>query len=156
MQGLMMDMPLLISGLIQYAADYHRHINAAAHDKSPAAKKHQREQAAIYAKKISQVNACGPLLATAPSVSTPMIVHNRKNKMSNRAKCLRSFFFSASASVVVTSTRSPGAAIDAMAHLPCASAACPSAGSATQIIRMRMNLIVNRGSCGYNLSSTQT
>ena len=23
MQGLMMDMPLLISGLIQYAADYH-------------------------------------------------------------------------------------------------------------------------------------
>ena len=42
------------------------------------------------------MNAWGPLLATAPSVSSPTMVQIRKNKMSKRAKCFCSFFFSAS------------------------------------------------------------
>jgi hypothetical protein len=38
------------------------------------------------ASKISQVNACGPLLATAPSVSTPTSVQIRRNTPLSEAK----------------------------------------------------------------------
>ena len=40
----------------RYAADYHRHIAAAKHDKSKSAKAYQMAQAAMYAKKISQID----------------------------------------------------------------------------------------------------
>ncbi len=48
-----------------------------------------------------QVNACAPLADTAPTVSSEMRVQSRKKKMSNRLKCLRSFFFSSRAAAVV-------------------------------------------------------
>ena len=54
----------------------------------------------------SQVNACAPLLATAPSVSSPTSVQIRKKNMSKRPKCFWSFAFSSSAAAVVCSTNS--------------------------------------------------
>ena len=53
------------------------------------------------ARKISQVNPCAPLEATAPSVSSPTSVQSRKNSMSKRPKCFCSFAFSSTAAAVV-------------------------------------------------------
>jgi hypothetical protein len=46
---------------------------------------------------MSQVKASAPDEATVPMVSTPTMVHSRKNRMSKRLKCLRSFCRSAAA-----------------------------------------------------------
>ena len=56
------------------------------------------------ARKISQVKPCAPLLATAPSVSSPTSVQSRKKSMSKRPKCFLSFAFSSRAAAVVCST----------------------------------------------------
>jgi hypothetical protein len=61
-------------------------------------------------RKMSQVKAWAPFEETVPSVSSPTIVQIRKKRMSKRPKCLRSFDFSSSAAVVVTSTSSDGTA----------------------------------------------
>jgi hypothetical protein len=54
----------------------------------------------VTAKTIIQVKASPPLEATDAIVSTPTIVHTRKNRMSNRPKCFLSFAFSATSASV--------------------------------------------------------
>src|SRR5579859_1230602 len=54
-------------------------------------------------RKISHVNPCAPLFATAPIVSRPTSVQTRKKNMSKRPKCFCSFDFSSSAAEVVYS-----------------------------------------------------
>src|SRR3954471_15541385 len=54
----------------------------------------------------SQVKPSGPLLATAPSVSTPTSVQIRKKSMSKRPKCFLSLDFSSSAACVSAITTS--------------------------------------------------
>src|ERR1700753_1746189 len=60
---------------------------------------------------IIQVKASPPLLATEAIVSTPTIVQIRKNRMSKRPKCRRSFALSISAALVMGTAPSAASAL---------------------------------------------
>src|SRR5215472_16492427 len=87
-----------------------------------------------------QVKACAPLADTAPTVSSEMRVQSRKKKMSKRRKLLRSFFFSATAAVVVWSMRSGETWMASMARV------LPGGGAAR--VPVRCQTARSFSSCG--------